>query len=41
MAYVGSVPQKSTALGLDLEWVAQARQALSEEPFVTNRRFGT
>ncbi|MCY3557501.1 MAG: hypothetical protein OXH13_02490 [Chloroflexi bacterium] len=29
------------ALDLDPEWVAQVRQALSEEPSVTNRRFGT
>ena len=29
------------ALSLDAEWVAQVRQALSEEPSVTNRRFGT
>ena len=27
------------ALGLDPEWVAQVRRALSEEPCVTNRRF--
>ena len=31
----------TAALGLDPEWVAQVRQALSEEPSVTNRRFGT
>ncbi len=31
----------TTALGLDAEWIAQVRQALSEEPSVTNRRFGT
>lgn len=30
----------TAALGLDPEWVAQVRQALSEEPSVTNRRFG-
>ena len=30
----------TAALGLDTEWVAQVRQALSEEPSVTNRRFG-
>ncbi|MXX79507.1 MAG: SAM-dependent DNA methyltransferase [Chloroflexi bacterium] len=29
------------ALDLDPEWVAQVRQALSEEPSVTNRRFGS
>jgi len=26
---------------LNAEWVAHVRQALSEEPSVTNRRFGT
>ncbi len=31
----------TVALGLDPEWVSQIRQALSEEPSVTNRRFGT
>jgi len=31
----------TTALSLDPEWIAQIRQALSEEPSVTNRRFGT
>jgi len=31
----------TTALGLDPEWGAQIRQALSEEPSVTNRWFGT
>ena len=31
----------TAALGLDEEWVAQVRQALTEEPSVTNRRFGT
>lgn len=29
----------TAALTLDAEWVAQVRQALSEEPSVTNRRF--
>ena len=27
------------ALGLDPEWVAQIRRALSEEPSITNRRY--
>ena len=31
----------TTALNLDPEWVAQVRRALSEEPSVTNRRFGS
>ena len=31
----------TAALGLDAKWVAQVRQALSEEPSVTNRRFGS
>ena len=31
----------ATALSLDAEWVAQVRQALSQEPSVTNRRFGS
>ena len=31
----------TAALGLDAEWVAQVRQALSKEPSITNRRFGT
>ncbi|MYD55176.1 MAG: hypothetical protein F4W96_12865 [Chloroflexi bacterium] len=31
----------TAALNLDPEWVTQIRQALSEEPSVTNRRFGT
>ncbi len=30
----------TAALGLDAEWVARVRQSLSEEPSVTNRRFG-
>lgn len=30
----------TASLGLDAEWVAQVRQSLSEEPSVTNRRFG-
>ena len=29
------------ALGLDVEWLAGIRRALSEEPSITNRRFGT
>ena len=31
----------TAALNLDPEWVAQVRQALSQEPSVTNRRFGS
>ncbi len=31
----------TAALGLDADWVAQVRLALSEEPSITNRRFGT
>ena len=31
----------TAALDLDPERVAQVRQALSEEPSVTNRRFGS
>ncbi len=31
----------TSALGLDGEWVAEVRRALSEEPSVRNRRFGT
>lgn len=31
----------TSALSLDAEWVAEVRRALSEEPSVTNRRFGT
>ena len=29
------------ALNLDPEWVAQIRRALSEEPSITNKRYGT
>ena len=31
----------TSALSLDGEWVSEVRRALSEEPSVTNRRFGT
>ena len=30
----------ASALGLDPEWMANIRRALSEEPSVTNRRYG-
>ena len=48
LAKIGSDPVRRrlddavvAALGLDAEWVAGVRRALSEEPSVTNRRFGT
>lgn len=39
--HLASEGVENAALKLDPEWVAQIRESLSEEPSVTNRRFGT